>query len=119
MVPDELPDGQGGGGSPENQPHPRHPLGSSPRRVWRSSGTRPRQVPQRRPPRVRSSPGSSGYAAAGLGEISERAGMTKGALYHHSGSKEALATPIIEQGTNLTSDVFRHVCQSSSPHSRT
>jgi AcrR family transcriptional regulator len=45
--------------------------------------------------------------------------MTKGALYHHFDSKEALATAIIEQGTNLTSDVFRHVRQSSSPHSRT
>ena len=68
---------------------------------------------------VRSSPRSSGIAAAGLGEISERAGMTKRARYHHFDSKEALATAIIEQGTNLTSDVFRHVCQSSSPHSRT
>lgn len=56
-----------------------------------------------------------GYAAAGLGEIIERAGMTKGALYHHFDSKEALATAIIEQGTNLTRDAFRHVCQSSSP----
>jgi len=56
-----------------------------------------------------------GYAAAGLGEIIERAGMTKGALYHHFDSKEALATAIIEQGTNLTRDAFHRVCQSSSP----
>jgi AcrR family transcriptional regulator len=56
-----------------------------------------------------------GYAAAGLGEIIERAGMTKGALYHHFDSKEALATAIIEQGDNLTRHVFGHVCQSSSP----
>ena len=56
-----------------------------------------------------------GYAAAGLGEIIERAGMTKGALYHHFDSKEALATAIIEQSDNLTRDVFGHVCQSSSP----
>jgi AcrR family transcriptional regulator len=56
-----------------------------------------------------------GYAAAGLGEIIERAGMTKGALYHHFDSKEALATSIIEQGTNLTRDAFHRVCQSSSP----
>jgi AcrR family transcriptional regulator len=59
--------------------------------------------------------GEVGYAAAGLGEIIERAGMTKGALYHHFDSKEALATAIIEQGTNLTRDAFRHVCESSSP----
>jgi AcrR family transcriptional regulator len=56
-----------------------------------------------------------GYAAAGLGEIIERAGMTKGALYHHFDSKEALATAIIEQGTNLTHEAFGHVCQPSSP----
>ncbi len=57
-----------------------------------------------------------GYAAAGLGEVIERAGMTKGALYHHFDSKEALATAIIEQGTNLTRDAaFRNVCESPSP----
>lgn len=56
-----------------------------------------------------------GYAAAGLGEVIERAGMTKGALYHHFDSKEALATAIIDQGTNLTRDAFRRVCESSSP----
>ena len=56
-----------------------------------------------------------GYAAAGLGEVIERTGMTKGALYHHFDSKEALATAIIEQGTNLTSDAFSRVCESSSP----
>jgi AcrR family transcriptional regulator len=56
-----------------------------------------------------------GYAAAGLGEIIERAGMTKGALYHHFDSKDALATAIIEQGTNRTRDAFRRVCESSSP----
>jgi AcrR family transcriptional regulator len=56
-----------------------------------------------------------GYAAAGLGEIIERAGMTKGALYHHFDSKEALATAIIEQGTSLTRNAFRQVCESSAP----
>src|SRR5271163_4168197 len=56
-----------------------------------------------------------GYAAAGLGEISVRAGMTKGALYHHFDSKEALATAIIEQGGDLTRAAFRQVCESSSP----
>lgn len=56
-----------------------------------------------------------GYAAAGLGEIIERAGMTKGALYHHFDSKDALATAIIEQGANLVQDAFRNVCESPSP----
>jgi AcrR family transcriptional regulator len=59
--------------------------------------------------------GEVGFAAAGLGEIIERTGMTKGALYHHFDSKEALATAIIEQGTNLTGEAFRKVCESSSP----
>jgi AcrR family transcriptional regulator len=59
--------------------------------------------------------GEVGYAAAGLGEIIGRTGMTRGALYHHFDSKEALATAIIEQGTNLTREAFRHVCESSSP----
>jgi AcrR family transcriptional regulator len=56
-----------------------------------------------------------GYPAAGLGEVIERAGMTKGALYHHFDSKEALATAIIEQGANLTREAFARVCESSSP----
>ncbi|MGH3556577.1 TetR family transcriptional regulator [Mycobacterium sp.] len=56
-----------------------------------------------------------GYAAAALGEIIDRTGMTKGALYHHFDSKEALATAIIEQGATLTRDAFSHVCESSSP----
>ena len=56
-----------------------------------------------------------GYAAAGLGEIIERVGMTKGALYHHFDSKDALATAVIELGSNLTLNAFRNVCESPSP----
>jgi AcrR family transcriptional regulator len=59
--------------------------------------------------------GEVGYAAAGLGEIIDRAGMTKGALYHHFDSKVALATAIIEQGGTIINDAFRQVCESSSP----
>ena len=39
-----------------------------------------------------------GYQATGLGDIIERAELTKGALYYHFDSKEALATAIIEEG---------------------
>ena len=39
-----------------------------------------------------------GYPAAGLADIIERAELTKGALYYHFDSKEALATAIIEDG---------------------
>ena len=56
-----------------------------------------------------------GYAAAGLGEIIDRTGMTKGALYHHFDSKDALATAIIEQGTSRAREAFRKVCEPSSP----
>ncbi len=56
-----------------------------------------------------------GYAATGLGEVIERAGMTKGALYHHFDSKEALATAVIEQGADMIRDAFDRLCESSSP----
>ncbi len=56
-----------------------------------------------------------GYAATGLGEVIERAGMTKGALYHHFDSKEALATAVIEQGADMIREAFNRLCESSSP----
>ena len=37
-----------------------------------------------------------GYAAAGREEIVERAGMTRGAMYHHFNSKEALFQAVFE-----------------------
>ncbi|MGC2655061.1 MAG: TetR/AcrR family transcriptional regulator [Mycobacterium sp.] len=42
-----------------------------------------------------------GYTAAGRGEIIERAGMTKGALYHHFDSMESLASAIIDEGAEV------------------
>jgi TetR/AcrR family acrAB operon transcriptional repressor len=36
-----------------------------------------------------------GYAAARLGEIAERAGVTTGALYHHYAGKEELYTTVV------------------------
>lgn len=59
--------------------------------------------------------GEVGYAAAGWGTIIERTGMTKGALYHHFDSKEALASAIIEEGSDTLLSAFRNVCASSSP----
>jgi AcrR family transcriptional regulator len=56
-----------------------------------------------------------GYAAAGLGDIIERAEMTKGALYYHFESKEALATAIIEEGVLSLANAFRTISESSSP----
>ncbi len=45
--------------------------------------------------------------AAGLGDIIERAELTKGALYYHFDSKEALATAIIEEGSETVLGAFR------------
>lgn len=56
-----------------------------------------------------------GYAAAGWGTIIERTGMTKGALYHHFDSKEALASDIIDEGAEVLLAAFRNVCGSASP----
>ncbi|KZS52186.1 spore coat protein CotS [Mycobacterium kansasii] len=59
--------------------------------------------------------GEVGYAAAGWATIIERTGMTKGALYHHFDSKEALASAIIEEGSDALLGAFRNVCGSASP----
>ncbi|QLL06552.1 TetR/AcrR family transcriptional regulator [Mycobacterium vicinigordonae] len=56
-----------------------------------------------------------GYAAAGWGTIIERTGMTKGALYHHFDSKEALASDIIDEGSAILLAAFGNVCGSASP----
>jgi AcrR family transcriptional regulator len=56
-----------------------------------------------------------GYPATGLGDIIERAEMTKGALYYHFDSKESLATAIIEEGSTRLADAFRNVTASSAP----
>ncbi|GEB48937.1 MULTISPECIES: ScbR family autoregulator-binding transcription factor [Streptomyces] len=42
-----------------------------------------------------------GYADATLGRIAQAAGMTKGALYFHFGSKDGLADAVQEQGHEL------------------
>jgi len=56
-----------------------------------------------------------GYPAAGLADIIERAELTKGALYYHFDSKEALATAIIEEGAATVINTFRAASRSSSP----
>ncbi|NDJ89093.1 TetR/AcrR family transcriptional regulator [Mycolicibacter kumamotonensis] len=59
--------------------------------------------------------GEVGYVAAGRTAIIERAGVTKGALYHHFDSMESLVTAIIEGGFATMLDTFRGMCQPSSP----
>lgn len=56
-----------------------------------------------------------GYPATGLGEIIERADMTKGALYYHFDSKEALAAAIIDEAGAGILATFRGITESPSP----
>lgn len=56
-----------------------------------------------------------GYPSTGLGEIIDRAEMTKGALYYHFESKESLATAIIEEGSTNLLQAFRNITDSSAP----
>jgi AcrR family transcriptional regulator len=56
-----------------------------------------------------------GYPATGLGDIIERAEMTKGALYYHFDSKESLATAIIEEGNGHLAEAFQSITTSSAP----
>jgi AcrR family transcriptional regulator len=56
-----------------------------------------------------------GYPATGLGDIIERAEMTKGALYYHFDSKESLATAIIEEASANLDQAFRSITESSAP----
>jgi AcrR family transcriptional regulator len=56
-----------------------------------------------------------GYSNTGLGDIVEQAGMTKGALYHHFSSKEALAVAIIEEASGILLSTFQGICRSSAP----
>lgn len=59
--------------------------------------------------------GEVGYAAAGRIAIIERAGVTKGALYHHFDSMDALVGAIIEEGCGTVLDAFASSCHRSSP----
>jgi AcrR family transcriptional regulator len=56
-----------------------------------------------------------GYPAAGLADIIERAELTKGALYYHFDSKEALATAIIEDGGSRIISAFVAAGRPGSP----
>jgi AcrR family transcriptional regulator len=56
-----------------------------------------------------------GYPASGLADIIERAKLTKGALYYHFDSKEAVATAIIEEGVDALIGAFRSAGRPGSP----
>jgi AcrR family transcriptional regulator len=56
-----------------------------------------------------------GYTATGMGDIIERAQLTKGALYYHFDSKDAVAAAVIERGSHDLLAAFQTACQSSAP----
>ena len=56
-----------------------------------------------------------GYPATGMGDIIGRAQITKGALYHHFDSKEAVAAAVIELGSATLLTTFVSACQSAVP----
>jgi AcrR family transcriptional regulator len=56
-----------------------------------------------------------GYPAIGLGDIIERAEMTKGALYYHFDSKDALATAVIIESSATLTQAFTTITESSAP----
>lgn len=56
-----------------------------------------------------------GFAATGLGDIIERAELTKGALYYHFDSKQSLASAIIAESAGIVFEKFSTICASSSP----
>jgi AcrR family transcriptional regulator len=51
-----------------------------------------------------------GFAATGREQIAERAGVTRGALYHHFGSKEQLFRSVVEL---LEAEIGGHVMQAA------
>lgn len=56
-----------------------------------------------------------GYVAAARTAIIERAGVTKGALYHHFDSIDSLVTALVEGGFATILATFRTMCQPTSP----
>jgi AcrR family transcriptional regulator len=56
-----------------------------------------------------------GYAATGLGDIIERAELTKGALYYHFDSRDAVAAAIIEEASAIVLGAMRGITESSAP----
>lgn len=56
-----------------------------------------------------------GFAATGLGDIIERAELTKGALYYHFDSKESLASGVIAEASDAVFEATRGTIESASP----
>ncbi len=57
----------------------------------------------------------AGYGGIGIAEIVKRAKVTKGALYYHFASKEAVAAAIIEESSAAAANAFISVSSPKSP----
>jgi AcrR family transcriptional regulator len=57
----------------------------------------------------------TGYATTGLSEIIDRVAVTKGALYYHFDSKEALGRAIIADGSAVLVDAFVSISSAPAP----
>lgn len=58
---------------------------------------------------------AKGYASTGIQELTEEAGVTKGALYHHFSGKEELLRLIHDEITAGVMDVLRPVAEAGFP----
>ena len=67
------------------------------KRDTRDPGGPLRPHPGRPPQAARELFAAKGFAATGREDIAERAGVTRGALYHHFASKTELAAAVVEQ----------------------
>jgi AcrR family transcriptional regulator len=56
-----------------------------------------------------------GYGATGLGDIIDRVGVTKGALYYHFDSKESLARAIVADGITTVMESFIEISSTPAP----
>jgi AcrR family transcriptional regulator len=58
---------------------------------------------------------AAGFAATGLGDIIERAELTKGALYYHFDSKESLGSAIVQEAAARVFETVTTIGGSASP----
>lgn len=56
-----------------------------------------------------------GYEATSLGDIIDRVGVTKGALYYHFDSKESLARAIVTEGATAVAAAFVGISSAPAP----
>jgi AcrR family transcriptional regulator len=56
-----------------------------------------------------------GYEATSLGDIIDRVGVTKGALYYHFDSKESLARAIVAEGATSVTAAFSSITSAPAP----